>query len=394
MLLFVISALFFLLAVHPFVIFPLSLRWLSAAPEPQATADIAIQSLTSVSVCMCAYNEAAVIVAKAHNLLELKQHSGGMVELLVYVDGGTDNTAELLAPFADQITVIASADRHGKSHGMRRLSAIAKGDLLVFTDANVMIDREAIVALRRHFADPQVGCVCGHLLYGNAAASDTSAVNSAYWRLEENIKHLESARGVVIGADGSLFAVRRQLNPVVPDDIIDDFFVSLSILCDGYRVIRGQDVIAYEDSVVDSGEEFRRKVRISCQAFNVHRLLWPRLRRLPAFPLYCYVSHKLLRWFVAPNVLIACVLLVLAFASWVGPWLVLGGCAAAAIVWFAALAAGVRPVRKVWEIWLAFCATALGVVRSVRGDRFQTWAPAQSIRGGAASKAVDPARGS
>jgi cellulose synthase/poly-beta-1,6-N-acetylglucosamine synthase-like glycosyltransferase len=395
----VITALFVILALHPFVTFPLSLRLLRRFSPPPAIATPTSLAKASVSICMCAYNEAAVIVAKAHNLLALQQQSGGDVELLIYVDGGSDDTARLLEPFADRITVVASKERHGKSHGMRRLTGMAKGDLLVFTDANVMIDKDAIIALRRHFADPKVGCVCGHLIYGNAAASDTSSVNSAYWGLEERIKQLESERGSVIGADGSLFAVRRHLNPPVPDDIIDDFFVSLSILCDGYRVIRAPDVLAFEDSVVDRGEEFRRKVRIACQSFNVHRLLWPRLRRLPGLQLYCYLSHKLLRWFVAPNLIIAGLAFVAALMMWFNPWWVLGITVAALAVWFIALAAGIGPVRKIWEIWLAFCATALGVVRSVRGDRFQTWSPAQSIRGmptlpdAASGKAADPARG-
>jgi cellulose synthase/poly-beta-1,6-N-acetylglucosamine synthase-like glycosyltransferase len=378
-----VSILFALLALHPFTTFPLSLRLLSRFFPPAAPARQASASTPSVSVCMCAYNEAAVIEAKARNLLELKHSSGGEVELLIYLDGGSDNTAQLLEPFADRITIVNSRERHGKSHGMRRLVAMAKGDLLVFTDANVMIDSSAIIALRRHFADPRVGCVCGHLIYGNAAASETSAVNSTYWSLEERLKSLESSYGTVVGADGSLFSVRRKLNPVVPDDIIDDFFVSLSILCDGYRVIRGHDVLAYEDSVVDSGEEFRRKVRISCQSFNVHRLLWPRLRALAALPLYCYVSHKLLRWFVAPNLILAGLFFIASMIQWLSPWLVLGTVAAAAAAWFAALAASVQPVRKAWEIWLAFCATAVGVLRSLRGDRFQTWAPAQSIRNAA-----------
>jgi cellulose synthase/poly-beta-1,6-N-acetylglucosamine synthase-like glycosyltransferase len=377
-----LAVLFLVLAIHPFVLFPLSLRAFGSSRQAAPVGQARAQEPASVSVCMCAYNEAAVIEAKARNLLELKRHSGGQVELLVYVDGRTDDTAKLLEPFANEITVVASEERHGKSHGMRRLSAMARGDLLVFTDANVMIDREAINALRRHFADPRVGLVCGHLIYGNGAASDTSAVNSAYWSLEERIKQMESDHGCVIGADGSLFAARRALTPPVPDDIIDDFFVALSILCDGHRVIRAPDVLAYEESVVDSGEEFRRKVRISCQAFNVHRLLWPRLRRLPALPLYCYLSHKLLRWFVAPNLVLAGLFAAAALTQWVSAWVVLVGIGAALAIWFAALAVGIRPVSKIWEIWLAFCATALGVARSLRGDRFQTWAPAQSIRGG------------
>jgi cellulose synthase/poly-beta-1,6-N-acetylglucosamine synthase-like glycosyltransferase len=373
------------LALHPFTTYPLSLRLLrrpAPAPTPLPAAEPA-----SVTVCMCAYNEAAVIEAKARNLLALQDATPGDVQLLVYVDGQTDATAALLAPFADRITVIAAPERHGKSHGMRHLASLARGELLVFTDANVMIDPQALNALRRHFADPRVGCVCGHLLYGNQVVSDTSTVNSAYWSLEERIKQAESEHGVVIGADGSLFAVRRALNPPVPDDIIDDFFVSLSILCDGHRVIRAPDVLAHEESVVDRGEEFRRKVRISCQAFNVHRLLWPRLRKLPALPLYCYLSHKLLRWLVAPLLLLAALCFLGAALQALPAWIVLGGTGLALAGGAAAVALRIGPAQKLWEVWLAFCATALGVLRSLKGDRFQTWAPAQSIRGGAAAKA-------
>ncbi|WP_159993399.1 glycosyltransferase [Roseomonas sp. 18066] len=373
------------LALHPFTTYPLSLRLLRRPPPPVLPPSDG--ALPSITVCMCAYNEEAVIEAKARNLIALQAATPGDVQLLVYVDGQTDRTAALLAPFADRITVVAAPERHGKSHGMRKLSGMARGDLLVFTDANVMIDPQALNALRRHFADPRVGCVCGNLLYGNQVVSDTSTVNSAYWSLEERIKQAESDHGMVIGADGSLFAVRRALNPPVPDDIIDDFFVSLSILCDGHRVIRAPDVIAHEESVVDRKEEFRRKVRISCQAFNVHRLLWPRLKKLPALPLYGYVSHKLLRWLVAPLLILAALCFLGAALQALPAWLVLGAAALGLAGAGAAIALRIGPAQKIWEVWLAFCATALGILRSLKGERFQTWSPAQSIRGGATARA-------
>src|SRR3546814_19638947 len=95
------------------------------------------------------------------------------------------------------------------------------------------------------------------------------------------IKALESRSGSTMGADGSIFAVRRRLYSPVPPDIIDDMFVSLSILCDGYHVVRDSAVVAYESATTHSGDEFRRKVRIACQAFTCHRLLRPRLRHPP-----------------------------------------------------------------------------------------------------------------
>src|SRR5258708_32606825 len=103
--------------------------------------------------------------------------------------------------------------------------------------------------------------------------------------------------GSMMGADGSVFAIRRSLHKPPPEHIIDDMYVSLMILCSGYRVIQASDALAYEESVVSAREEFRRKIRIACQAFNVHRLIWPQLRKLDGITLYKYVSHKLIRWF-------------------------------------------------------------------------------------------------
>src|SRR3546814_2154807 len=103
---------------------------------------------------------------------------------------------------------------------MNTLVQAAEGDIVVFTDANVMVDPAALAALRRSFADPTVGCVCGQLVYTNPEEGATAAVGSFYWRLEERIKALESRSGSTMGADGSIFAVRRGLYRAVPPDII------------------------------------------------------------------------------------------------------------------------------------------------------------------------------
>src|SRR5690606_20814637 len=196
--------------------------------------------------------------------------------------------------------------------------SLTKAPVVIFTDANVIVDPASIRNLERYFRDPRVGCVCGHLTYVNPGASATAEVGSAYWALEEEIKQLESEMGSVMGADGSLFAIRRELFRTVPPDLFDDMFTSLSILCDGWRVVRAPDVRAFEEQAVASRDEFRRKIRIGCASFNVHRLLWPRLRRLGWLNCYKYVSHKLLRWMVAYNLGLAAAL----FLAWL---LVAGG---------------------------------------------------------------------
>ena len=378
----VLAALLAVLGVHPFTTYPASLALLARRRrrELRDSGDAA----ASVALCVCAYNEASIICAKAENMLAARAQSPGL-KLLIYVDAASDDTARILQAFADQIEVVVSPARHGKTHGMNLLVARAGTDIVAFSDANVMFAPDAIPRLLRGFADPDVGCVCGHLIYTTpetGAASATAATGSLYWRLEERIKQLESDTGSTMGADGSIFAIRRALHHPPPPDIIDDMYVSLSILCDGRRVVRAADALAYEATVSTPREEFRRKIRIACQAFNVHRLLWPRLRRLPTLDRYKYVSHKLMRWF-AVFLLAGAGISLLAGLAAMHRFTACRALIAAACA--LVIAGRVLPNRfpgKLLDIAGAFAATGLGVVRSLRGERFQTWTPPSSARTG------------
>jgi cellulose synthase/poly-beta-1,6-N-acetylglucosamine synthase-like glycosyltransferase len=368
------------LALHPFTSYPLSLLLLKRVirrplPPPESEPDVS----PDFAICMCAYNEERIIEDKIANLLALKAEYPKL-EVFVYVDGASDRTAELLRPYGDRIHLHAASERHGKTHGMNLLVSLTSKPIVLFTDANVMIDLQAPRRMMRYFADPEVGCVCGHLSYTNSDASVTAGTGSLYWRLEEWTKRLESQTGSAMGADGSLFAIRRELHIAPPDHIIDDMFVSLNILCEGKRVVQADDVNAYEQSVVASGEEFSRKVRIACQAFNVHRLLWKRLAQLDALSLYKYLSHKWLRWLtiyflVAGGLLIEAGLLVGGQTMLAATLSLL-----AALSLLAGYYAWSRPFAQLWDILTAFAGAGLGVLRSLRGERFQTWSLASSIR--------------
>jgi cellulose synthase/poly-beta-1,6-N-acetylglucosamine synthase-like glycosyltransferase len=379
------SVLLLLVAVHPFVTYPLSLwllRWRRGGAEPidRLPAPNLVPLAKRFAICMSAYNEEPVIRAKIANLLALRRRLGGL-QILVYVDGASDRTAEILAEYGDQIRLFAATERRGKTYGMNRLVAEATAPIVVFTDANVTIEDDALLRLADYFDDPEVGCVCGHLRYVNGGESATAATGSLYWRLEEQIKQLESDTGSVMGADGSIFAIRRHLHRPVPVDIIDDMFVSLSILCDGYRVVRAPDVRAYERSVVVAAEESRRKMRIACQSFNVHRKLRRRLKQLGAFDRYKYSSHKLVRWFtvytLGGSVIFGTAALALAY----GP-LSMGFVLPVVGVFALGNKYRIPGVAHLADILGAFAATGAGVWLSLRGKRFQTWAPAASVRSG------------
>lgn len=375
-LLLALGCLFLLLAAHPFTTYPLSLRLLPRRPlRPRDGIP-----KPSFSICVCAHNEAKVIRAKIANLLELKRRTPGL-EILVYDDASVDGTGEILKEHEGAITVVTAPARTGKTPGMNRLASLAGGEILVFSDANVMVDPEALVRLERYFADPMVGCVCGHLLYLNRDQSVTAETGADYWQLEERIRQLESDTGSAMGADGSLFAIRRELHRPVPEDLIDDIYVSFGALFQGYRVVRGEDVRAFENSATQAGDEFRRKVRISCQAFNIHRRLWPQIRRLGWVDLYKYLSHKFLRWLTIYSLTLAGLFLTAALIAATGWAVGLGLPLLLALALGLGYALGLKPARKLVDVLGAFVATGLGVIYSLRGREFRTWTPAASVRG-------------
>jgi len=372
------AGVFAAVGVHPFTTYPLSLAALARLRPRPVVAKPAVPD-ARVALCVCAYNEEKVIRAKAENMLSMRKATPGL-ELLVYVDAASDRTADILREYETEMTVIVSPARHGKTYGMNTLVQAASADFVVFSDANVMFAPDAIPCLLSRFADPEVGCVCGHLVYTLADNSATAVTGSVYWRLEETIKALETRSGSTMGADGSIFAIRRALHHPPPPDIIDDMYVSLSILCGGHRIVRANDALAFEEATTKAGDEFRRKVRIACQAFNVHRLLRSQLTKLSLLDRYKYVSHKLLRWFTV-YLLSAAGLCLAAGLAAMGAWLLLlTGIFAGVVLLIAARLRPAGPPGKIVDIAAAFVATGLGVVQSLRGERFQVWTPPASAR--------------
>lgn len=367
------AAICLLLFLHPYVTYPLSLRWFRPRPvRPDPACP-----MPSASLLFSAYNEERALPAKIANLRAIKARYPD-IEILAYSDCSSDGTLPMLLAEQDLLRVVPSTERTGKATGMRRMAAEARGDVLIFTDANVILDPDSIAPLLGYFADPAIGGVAGTLRYINEGASDTAKVGGLYWRLEEAIKQREARVGSIMGADGSIFAVRRRLYPEVPPHLLDDMTVSMSVTFAGQRLIHATDVIAYEKNATESRDEFRRKRRIACRAFNTHRYLWPKIRA--AYSLtdrYKYLSHKWLRWLG---------LVPLALGATLGSaGLILAGHEALALTAILLAAGGLLLGRLgapllggLYQIWLSVIATFLGVLDSLRGKTYQTWTPALS----------------
>ena len=362
--------------VYPFVVYPAILSLLPRRALYAAT-DTPPPRLTLV---FCAYNEAKVLPAKIENLRRLKARHPDL-EILAYSDMSGDATVEILQQASDILTTVDATARLGKAAGMRRLVELATGDVVIFTDANVLLADDAIERLNAYFSDPTIGTVAGHLESTNEDQGTTAGVGGRYWALEERIKALESRTGSTMGADGSIFAIRRALYPEVPPHLLDDLTASITPLFQGYRVVSAPDVVAYERLATDRHDEYRRRRRIACRGFNTHRYLAPQLRRMGAFDQFKYVSHRVVRWFGPFFLSLAGLFGVLGLIAAIGLWWGLALCALGLVAFGLTWRADRARSRQIWEILVALFATGHGILEALGGKTYQTWAPAESRNG-------------
>lgn len=330
----------------------------------------------SMTLVFCAYNEEASLPEKIENIANLKARYPDL-EVLAYDDKSSDATLAMLQKRPDLVRVIEGAGRTGKAHGMKIMAKEATGEIMIFTDANVLLDEQAIDNLMAYYADPKVGGVCGSLHYLGEDVSSTAAVGSAYWRLEERIKSEEARTGSVMGGDGSIFSLRRTLYPTFPDSVLDDMTVSMAAVFAGKRLLKAGDVVAYERVVANRGDEISRKVRIATRAFHTHLFLRPQLRQMTSKDKFKYMSHKFLRWFGGGFLLIGTLSFVLAM-SLVSAWLALVLVLLGAVLIAIGLTSEMGKFASITEIMIALLATQWGTLRAMRGHTQTTWNPAAS----------------
>jgi cellulose synthase/poly-beta-1,6-N-acetylglucosamine synthase-like glycosyltransferase len=174
---------------------------------------------------------------------------------------------------------------------------VADGELLLFTDANSMLDTDAVRALVRPFGDPQVGGVAGDQRYNKTdSPSNIQEGERRYWSFDRWLKRIQSRAGSVTSATGALYAIRRELFENVPGGVTDDFFVSTQVIARGYRLVFAENAIAREPVCDTAAAEFQRKVRLMTRGLRgvaeMKRLLNPFRYGFYSLQLF---SHKVLR---------------------------------------------------------------------------------------------------
>ena len=289
--------------VYPYLGYPLVLWALIRLRGPYEPRLGQLDELPAATLIISAYNEAAVIDAKLRNARQL-DYPADRLQIIVISDASDDGTDDIVQRHADEdprILLHRRTERLGKTAGLNGGMALATGDVVIFSDANAMYERDALKQLVLPLQDEKVGYVVGAALYSDGEQGEAQESEGLYWRYELALKEMESRFGSVVGGDGAIYAIRRQLYWPLRADDINDFVNPLQIISSGHRGVFNPRARCLEDSADSFAKEFKRKRRIVNRSWRATLRYGAGLLRAnnPAF-LFQFVSHKLIRWFAMP----------------------------------------------------------------------------------------------
>jgi len=252
--------------------------------------------LPTVTVVVAAWNEGATIADKIENTLN-QSYPAELLAMIVVSDGSTDGTDEIVERYAastGRVRLLRTGGQQGKSMALNLGVPAARGEIVVLTDANATFAPEAVARLVKRFSDSRVGAVSGELKYRTSGGLDEG--EGVYWRYEQRVKLLESAQQSLLGANGSIYAIRRGLFRPLRAVDVNDLRIPYEVLLQGYAVVLEPAAVSYERPAPSLWGEYRRKVRIMSRAIpTVLKLTGPTLARGRIVLYWQLVSHKLLR---------------------------------------------------------------------------------------------------
>jgi len=359
------------LLLYAYVLYPALLFALSASLSRRVRDSAGDAIAPSLSVIVAAYNEERCIADKIENFLACRY--SGDAELIVVSDGSSDRTAEIAKSMAsERVRVISQRERRGKGVAVNAAAEAARGDVLVFTDANAMFAADALEKVALPLRDKSIGLVTGVSRYPG------ETIGSTYQRYEQMLKGLESRLCVVAGADGALYAMRRELFKPLDPALINDFVHPILTSLAGAQSVMARDAFVLEE--FETAGEFSRQVRMVSQAALVYFRLLPQLVRQRRWrSILVLTSHKMLRWLTAPLIAIG-VIATVPLARSGGIFRVVLGleilfAIVAAIGWIATRRGTDGKATIAYQFVALNCAQAVGLWRCFAGEVPVLWEP-------------------
>ena len=279
-------------------------RLLKGKPQPMSLPDDS--ELPDVAFMVCAFNEEDVVEMKMQNIHEL-DYPKNKLHIIWVTDGSTDNTNERLQAYPD-VEIVFSPERRGKTAALNHGISQVKSEITVMTDANTLVNREAIREIVRCMQDPQVACVAGEKRVMSRHEGEIAAEGEGlYWKYESTLKRLDSELYSAMGAAGELNAIRTKLYEPMPETaLLDDFVMSMKLVEQGYKIAYTSNAYAMEYGSANLEEESKRKRRIAAGGLQSSWWLRSMMNPFKNFTVaFQFVSHRVLRWSITPIAMLA-----------------------------------------------------------------------------------------
>jgi cellulose synthase/poly-beta-1,6-N-acetylglucosamine synthase-like glycosyltransferase len=335
-----------------------------------------------ITLLISAFNEEEAIAEKIENTLAL-DYPKELLEVFVISDSSTDATDSIVLSYADRgIQLLRMPERGGKTAGLNAALQRASGELILFSDANIMYRPDVVRQFVANFADPEVGCVTGDSCYADQEITGAHVQEKAYWNYERSIRTRESELGSTVGGDGAIFMIRKALFTPLPHDTINDLVIPLQIVAQGYRAVFEPKAIGLEPSAGTFRKEFRRKQRIVNRSWlgtmRTATVLNPFRVGIFAWQVW---SHKVLRWLIPVFLVIG--VLGCALARTGGVIYNLGLVMALITLAIAAFGSYLTTTRgpaaklchAIYYFYLVNLASLLGIFRALTGRVDVMWSP-------------------
>ena len=380
-----VGAIFYTYAGYPLLL--LLLRFVRGKPVRRA------EHTPTVTVIIAAYNEERDLAAKLENTLAL-DYPQTHLEVIVTSDCSQDRTDEIALSFASRgVKLHRQAERHGKTAAQNAAVQKARGEILLFSDATTLYQPDVLRRIVPSFADPEVGCVTGRVIYSADAESTVGQGTCSYWNYEFLLKSCESSITSLIGVCGCMYAVRKSAYVPLYAEACSDFVIATVMVQQGLRAIYEPEAVCWEEPNAEAKRELAVRVRITTQTFAD---LWRNRNMLNPFKHGFYavqlLSHKVMRYMIPVFLLVTLLTsALLARSSWIYAVMFAGQLAFYVI----AAASWLSEKAGVKSYWLAFpqyfvitnLASLLALFKLIRGERYIRWEP---VRDQASSTNAQP----